>query len=87
MAKTHQFTDAPSLRGFDKFAKDVARDCFSKGWTGRISAKSHLILRSPDGETTVAIAHANGSPRARGNTLAPIRRWERTQRDRTRPGR
>lgn len=64
---------------FEPFTIALIREMEADGWTGRISAKGHAIMRSPDGQTTCAVSPKVGTPHRRGNLGANYRRWKRAQ--------
>lgn len=77
MARWGRITRA-DLRGFGDLNISLALEAGRFGWTGRVSSKGHLIMRSPDGRATMSLARLEGK-RAHRNNLADFRRWLRSQ--------
>lgn len=64
---------------FEPFCIELIRTMEADHWTGRLSAKGHAIMRSPDGQTTCAVSPKVGQPNRRGNLGANYRRWKKAQ--------
>lgn len=70
------------LVGFAKECADLAMEAVEVGWTGKMSSKGHLIMRAPDGKTTMSISRSGGG-RSLKNMRSNLERWKRTvQQDR-----
>jgi hypothetical protein len=70
-----EFTRA-DLAGYDKECIEVALSAQSLGWTGRMSSKGHMILRAPDGESTMSVSRSSNG-RSLANMKANLDRWKR----------
>jgi hypothetical protein len=51
------------------------------GWTGRMSANHHAIMRAPDGTATCSIGRKPRQGRGQANNEAPYKRWKAAQAD------
>lgn len=49
------------------------------GWTGRVSARQHVIMRAPDGRTTCSVRLKETTPTERRNDEAAYKRWKTAQ--------
>ena len=79
MTQTLPALQIPSC--FQRLQRDLIRAMEADGWTGRLSANSHMIMRAPDGVTTCSVAPKPGSTRGAKNFAAPYKRWKRQQAD------
>jgi hypothetical protein len=64
---------------FEPFTIELIREMEADGWTGRISARGHAIMRAPDGSATCSVSPKVGQPNRRGNLGASYRRWKKAQ--------
>lgn len=75
--------DAPltraELAGFDKECLEMVLEAQDLGWTGRMGARGHVIMKAPDGVSTISISRKwrNGSGAA--NMRSHLDRWVRAQ--------
>lgn len=65
-------------KGMDKDLRKVVNDALSRGWTSRPTREGHIFMQHPDGGTVTVTSHA-GSYRNLKNTVAAIKRAERTE--------
>lgn len=70
---------ARDLKGFERNRVYLIREMEEAGWRGRRGAKMHVIMRSPDGETTTAISRRVISKDDQFNVERDFRRWQRQQ--------
>lgn len=68
-------------KGFSKEAKELIARLERQGWTFRLSSNGHAFGRSADGETMTISPRLSRANRSYQNTLADVKRWERTQRE------
>lgn len=68
------------MSGFDKECIDLAMEAVDFGWTGKMSSKGHLILRAPDGTTTMSISRRWTNGRSGLNMRSNFDRWLRSER-------
>lgn len=54
--------------------RDLARAALAAGWTGRITGHNSLLLRSPDGESTVVLPLTTSDHRSHKNARSAFRR-------------
>ena len=73
------FTDTPSMAGFDADARKIIRRALDYGWKARRSRKGHMLLYAPDGLATTSISRDMSAPRVRRNALRPIETWKAQQ--------
>lgn len=64
------------LAGWSDLTAGLVLEATAAGWVGRVSSKGHIVMRAPDGETTLGMGREEGK-RAYQNNLAAFRRWQR----------
>jgi hypothetical protein len=65
------------LKGFEDDAIALVMEYQLHGWTGRVSANHHVILRSPDGTATAAVQRKFKRNRGGQNARRPLNQWLR----------
>jgi hypothetical protein len=73
------------LNGFEDDAVQLVMEYQLHGWTGRVSANHHVILRSPDGTATAAVQRKFKRNRGGQNARRPLNQWlQKRERERER---
>lgn len=68
----------PSLRAFDRQARDFIDKLIERGWTGRVTNKGTFFAKAPDGVTFVDVPKSFDKPnRAKQNCEATFERWQK----------
>ncbi len=68
------------LRTFDGESTALIFEAQQHGWRGHVSTRGHVLLRAPDGVTTMSISRDSLRGRSGRNMRAEFDRWRRKQR-------